>query len=218
MDGRRSRSHSACLLLDSVWAILGGIDGPSTHIAEQVTTKAWLPLLCAVSSDRTANAAVVPWMFSLLPGDHLQAPPVDQSAWRREWPRLHLWSSSAMITTPAASWSSSTAAASRSTSHLSSSGSIARVRSPSPNWHSDRSKAQTGSRRGDRGSCELSRDREETPCSRTVMRVTCWPARPAADSQFIQQAGAAADGIIFPLLVELGPPWQEFEKAFPGPL
>ena len=31
---------------------------------------------------------------------------------------------------------------------------------------------------------------------------------------FIQQAGAAADGIIFPLLVELGPPWQEFEKAF----
>ena len=59
---------------DRVWAILGGIDGPSTHIAEQVTTKAWLPLLCAASSDRTANAAVVPWMFSLLPGDHLQAP------------------------------------------------------------------------------------------------------------------------------------------------
>lgn len=59
---------------DRVWAILGGIDSASTHLAEQVTTKARLPLLCAASSDRTANSAIVPWIFSLLPGNQLQAP------------------------------------------------------------------------------------------------------------------------------------------------
>jgi ABC-type branched-subunit amino acid transport system substrate-binding protein len=58
----------------NVWAIIGGIDGPSTHLAEQVVAKAWLTLLSPVSSDRTANLANVPWMFSCLPQDHLQAP------------------------------------------------------------------------------------------------------------------------------------------------
>ncbi len=59
---------------DQVWAILGGIDGPTTHVAEQVATKAWLPIVCAASSDRTSHSAMVPWMFSLLPGDPRQAP------------------------------------------------------------------------------------------------------------------------------------------------
>ena len=59
---------------DGVWAILGGIDSASTHLAEQVTTKARLPLVSAVSSDRTANSAIVPWIFSLLPGNQLQTP------------------------------------------------------------------------------------------------------------------------------------------------
>ena len=59
---------------DGVWAIVGGIDSASTHLAEQVTTKARLPLVCASNSDRTTNSAIVPWMFSLLPGNQLQAP------------------------------------------------------------------------------------------------------------------------------------------------
>ena len=124
---------------DRVWAILGGIDGPSTHIAEQVTTKAWLPLLCAASSDRTANAAVVPWMFSLLPGDHLQAPALTKSLASRvaaapfvvivgddHDSRCFMVQFDRCCVTHA--------------SHLGSSGSIVRVRSPSPNWRSDRSK------------------------------------------------------------------------------
>jgi len=57
-----------------VWAIVGGIDGPSTHLAEQVVAKARLPLLSPGSTDKTVNLANVPWMFSCLPGDHLQAP------------------------------------------------------------------------------------------------------------------------------------------------
>lgn len=58
---------------DNVWAMIGGIDGPSTHLAEQVVAKARLPLLSGANADRTANLANVPWMFSILPGQHLQA-------------------------------------------------------------------------------------------------------------------------------------------------
>jgi ABC-type branched-subunit amino acid transport system substrate-binding protein len=60
--------------VDKVWAIIGGIDGSSTHLAEQVVAKARLTLLNPASTDKTVNLANVPWMFSSLPGDHLQAP------------------------------------------------------------------------------------------------------------------------------------------------
>jgi branched-chain amino acid transport system substrate-binding protein len=60
--------------VDEVWAIIGGIDGPSTHLAEQVVAKARLTLLSPASTDKTVNLANVPWMFSSLTGDHLQAP------------------------------------------------------------------------------------------------------------------------------------------------
>ena len=59
---------------EKVWAIVGGIDGPSTHLAEQVVAKAHLVLINPVSTDNTVNRANVPWMFSLPPGDHLLAP------------------------------------------------------------------------------------------------------------------------------------------------
>ncbi len=59
---------------ERVWAIIGGIDGPSTHLAEQAVAKARLTLLNPASTDKTVNLANVPWMFSLLPGDHLAAP------------------------------------------------------------------------------------------------------------------------------------------------
>jgi branched-chain amino acid transport system substrate-binding protein len=58
---------------DRVWAIVGGVDGPSAHLAEQIVAKARLPLVSAVSTDKSVNLANVPWMFSLAPGDHLIA-------------------------------------------------------------------------------------------------------------------------------------------------
>jgi len=54
---------------DRVWAIVGGIDGPSTHLAEQVVAKAHLVLISPVSTDKTVNLANVPWMFSCQPDD-----------------------------------------------------------------------------------------------------------------------------------------------------
>ena len=62
-----------------VWAIIGGIDGPSTHLAEQVVAKARLTLLSTASTDKTVNLANVPWMFSCLPADHLLAPVLAQA-------------------------------------------------------------------------------------------------------------------------------------------
>ncbi len=59
---------------ENVWAIIGSIDGASTHLAEQVVAKARLPLLSPVSTDKTVNLANVPWMFSFMPGDHQIAP------------------------------------------------------------------------------------------------------------------------------------------------
>jgi ABC-type branched-subunit amino acid transport system substrate-binding protein len=58
---------------DRVWAVVGGVDGPSTHLAEQIVVKARLALVSPVSTDKTVNLTNVPWMFSLAPGDHLLA-------------------------------------------------------------------------------------------------------------------------------------------------
>ena len=67
-----------------VWAIVGGIDGSSTHLAEQVVAKAGLTLVSPVSTDKTVNLAGVPWMFSLAPGDHLAAEPLAEDIKGRE--------------------------------------------------------------------------------------------------------------------------------------
>ena len=58
--------------LERVWAILGGIDGSTAHLAEQVVAKALLPLLDAASTDKTVNMANVPWIFSCTPADPVQ--------------------------------------------------------------------------------------------------------------------------------------------------
>lgn len=57
-----------------VVAIVGGIDGASTHVAEQIAAKARLPVVAPASTDKSINLAGVPWIFSCLPGDHLLAP------------------------------------------------------------------------------------------------------------------------------------------------
>lgn len=58
---------------DSVWAVLGSVDGAATHIAEQVVTKAWLPLVVPVSADPTLTYIRIPWIFRLPPDDEAQA-------------------------------------------------------------------------------------------------------------------------------------------------
>ena len=72
--GSGVREVTRMAYVHKVWAVIGGIDGPSTHLAEQVVAKARLTLINPASTDKTVNLANVPWMFSCLPADHLQAP------------------------------------------------------------------------------------------------------------------------------------------------
>ena len=58
---------------DSVWAVIGSLNGDATHIAEQIVTKAWAPLLSPVSADPTLTYIRIPWMFRLPPDDQKQA-------------------------------------------------------------------------------------------------------------------------------------------------
>lgn len=53
----------------NVVAVLGSIDGASTHLAEQVVAKAGVPLVSPVSTDASVNLAGVSWMFSCAPHD-----------------------------------------------------------------------------------------------------------------------------------------------------
>jgi len=64
---------------ERVWALIAPVDGPSAHLAEQIIAKAQLPMLNPGSSDRTVNLAYVPWVFSCLPGEHLQVPVIFQA-------------------------------------------------------------------------------------------------------------------------------------------
>ncbi len=59
--------------VDKVWAMVGGIDGASTHLAEQIVAKAQLVLVNPVATDKSINQASVSWMFSCVPQDDVQA-------------------------------------------------------------------------------------------------------------------------------------------------
>lgn len=54
---------------EGVWAILGSIDGASTHLAETIVAKARVTLVSPGSTDKTVNLANVAWAFSCLPAD-----------------------------------------------------------------------------------------------------------------------------------------------------
>ena len=54
---------------DRVWAVLGAVGGESTHVAQQIITKARLPLVGTSSTDSSLTQINIPWMFRLLPDD-----------------------------------------------------------------------------------------------------------------------------------------------------
>lgn len=73
---------------DRIVALVGGIDSATTHLAEQVAAKALFPVVDPVSTDETANAAFVPWIFSWAPGDSLLARAIADAIGRRRYTLL----------------------------------------------------------------------------------------------------------------------------------
>ena len=58
------------------WAVIGGVDGTTTHLAVQLALKSHFLLLSPGSTDVTADDANVPWLFSLSPSDEAVSPAV----------------------------------------------------------------------------------------------------------------------------------------------
>jgi len=59
---------------DEVLAVMGSLGGQSTHVAEQITTKARLVLISPGSSDVSLTRVNIPWMFRCMPDDdHMAA-------------------------------------------------------------------------------------------------------------------------------------------------
>jgi branched-chain amino acid transport system substrate-binding protein len=54
-------------------AVIGGVDGTTTHLALQVALKSHFTLVTPGSSDASTERAHVPWLFSLVPSDEAQA-------------------------------------------------------------------------------------------------------------------------------------------------
>ncbi len=71
--GAGSKEMIKLVYQDSVWAVIGSLDGDATHIAEQIATKAWVPLLSPLCSDPTLTYIRIPWMFRLPPDYQIQA-------------------------------------------------------------------------------------------------------------------------------------------------
>jgi ABC-type branched-subunit amino acid transport system substrate-binding protein len=58
---------------DRVRAVVGSMDSASTHVVEQVATKARVPVVSPIASDPSLTEAGVPWIFRLVPDDDAQA-------------------------------------------------------------------------------------------------------------------------------------------------
>ncbi len=58
---------------DQVWAVIGGLDGITTHVAELVVSKAWVPVVSPSATDSSISYANVPWVFRAAPADIRQA-------------------------------------------------------------------------------------------------------------------------------------------------
>jgi branched-chain amino acid transport system substrate-binding protein len=71
--GAGSKEMIKLVYQDSVWAVIGSLDGDATHIAQQIVTKAWVPLLSPLCSDPTLTYIRIPWMFRLPPDYQNQA-------------------------------------------------------------------------------------------------------------------------------------------------
>jgi ABC-type branched-subunit amino acid transport system substrate-binding protein len=73
---------------DRVRAIIGGLDGQKTHLAELVVSKAWVPVVSPTAPDCTVDYANVPWVFRCAPSDGRQADVLLDYAERRGWKRV----------------------------------------------------------------------------------------------------------------------------------
>ncbi|MBT3346193.1 MAG: ABC transporter substrate-binding protein [Gemmatimonadetes bacterium] len=58
---------------DSVWAVVGTVDGANTHIAIRVALKTEMPVINVADTDPTLVETKIPWIFRTIPDDRQMA-------------------------------------------------------------------------------------------------------------------------------------------------
>ena len=71
--GASSTVLPSMLFKDNVWAVLGSIDGQSTHIMIRVSLKLEVPILAPGVTDRTVTETRIQWLLTNFPDDRLQS-------------------------------------------------------------------------------------------------------------------------------------------------
>jgi ABC-type branched-subunit amino acid transport system substrate-binding protein len=71
--GASSTVLPSMLFKDNVWAVLGSIDGQSTHIMIRVSLKLEVPILAPGVTDRTVTETRIQWLLANFPDDRMQS-------------------------------------------------------------------------------------------------------------------------------------------------
>jgi branched-chain amino acid transport system substrate-binding protein len=71
--GASSTVLPSLLFKDNAWAVLGSIDGQSTHIMIRVSLKLEVPILAPGVTDRTVTETRIQWLLTNFPDDRVQS-------------------------------------------------------------------------------------------------------------------------------------------------
>jgi branched-chain amino acid transport system substrate-binding protein len=193
------------------WAVIGGVDGTTTHLAVQVALKSHFLLLSPGSTDASADHANVPWLFSLPPSDERVAPEL-----------------TAAVAEAAAGGQFAVVA---STDHDAHAALVALRRALGERRLTPATLVELAPleaelapladrlvRGGPRAVVVLAPSslagRVTAALRGEGFRGTIVGGAPAGRAAFRRAAGAAAEGVIAPLLVEPGPAWEAFAPAY----
>jgi ABC-type branched-subunit amino acid transport system substrate-binding protein len=189
---------------ERVWAILGGVDGASTHLAEQIVVKARLAVVSPGGTDPSVNFTNVPWMFTLPATDDRIAPVLASAVFDRSGGGPWALVSTADRDAHAAWRDLRTALAARS--------------APAPALHLvlpaadppyDDAATETAAS-SPRAVLVLGGAREAARAVKALraagFRGDIVGGAPLGRRPFVEEAGAAAEGVLFPLLFDPSAP------------
>jgi ABC-type branched-subunit amino acid transport system substrate-binding protein len=66
---------------EGVWAILGSVEGNSTHILLRVALKIEIPIVNTADTDPTLNETNIPWLVRVMPDDRQECYRLFRNAW-----------------------------------------------------------------------------------------------------------------------------------------
>jgi branched-chain amino acid transport system substrate-binding protein len=199
------------IYVDGVWAIVGGVNGETTHLAEQIAVKARLPLVSPGNTDLSVNMTNVPWTFTCLPTDDIQAETLGEAMLAEIGDKEY-----ASIAT--------TDHDSRATLHEFRSYLAHRGRRPTlhidsfPGAQAAEGVAMRIVAAHPRAVLLTATSRDSARLAKALraagFKGTIYGGAPLARRVFAVEAGEAAEGTVAPLLFEPVPAWNEFSARF----